>query len=213
MKIVELEISKFQEKSLFFRINDKQDIIRLIISAVKLFMIKDNLPLARDDEISGKLILCIDKMSRLFLCQPEKVTSVCFPFQAKEIDGSLIFNHSTIGDIDNRVTSAITAILNHTSFNSPCAAQFADPIIDLETDIEGIWNLMRSLLIYEDGYLRYDYDLERANGDKHPLNHIDVFYSSNSCFKLGLNVSIGFNQLKDILDLNTNCAYLTFRNP
>ena len=66
--------------------------------------------------------------------------------------------------------------------------------------------------MYEDGYIRYDYDEKHENDDVHPLNHYDIFYSSFSTFKVGLRDRLRTEDMLDFLDSNTICHYLE-QNP
>jgi hypothetical protein len=210
MKTVEIELNSFQKDSIVAAIRDKKSILNLLVNSIRLLLMKDNLPLHTPEEVVGKLVLCVDKMSRIFVCVQNKITSFNFPFMVKMNDqDDMLFYHPSVGDIDSRVLSAVTQILNDPSFHSGCATAFADSIIDVEEEIEGIWELVRSLLTFEDGYLRYDCDADNVNGDLHPLNHIDVFYSSSSSFKLGLRHPIDVEALKDIVNIKTACTFLS----
>lgn len=64
------------------------------------------------------------------------------------------------------------------------------------------------MLKTEYGYVRYDYDQEHCNGNLHPLNHLDVNFSSNVQYKLGLENTINLDTFIDILDLKTDCYFL-----
>ena len=66
------------------------------------------------------------------------------------------------------------------------------------------------LLSFEPGYLRYDYDDNEGRVDEktHPINHIDIFFSGNNTFKVGLRKRIVFDDLKKIVDINDVCYYL-----
>ena len=64
----------------------------------------------------------------------------------------------------------------------------------------------------EDGYIRYDYDEDGYNNaksigaeDRHPLNHYDIFYSSQNTFKIGLNNKINEDSFIDFIDINKKC--------
>ena len=61
---------------------------------------------------------------------------------------------------------------------------------------------------YGAGY-RYDHDEGRSNGHIHPLHHFDVFYSSGSTFKLGSADGVSKEQFVDVLNLNTNCHFVS----
>ena len=73
---------------------------------------------------------------------------------------------------------------------------------------ENFLGFLRELLLMEDGYIRYDYDEEHKNGDLHPLNHYDLFYSSHATFKIGLNAILSEDEFVDLLDIKSDCKYL-----
>lgn len=63
-------------------------------------------------------------------------------------------------------------------------------------------------MTFEEGYIRYDYDEEHENGDLHPLNHLDIFYSSKPTFKIGLRDRYQKDYLVNLVNRETNCIYL-----
>ena len=68
------------------------------------------------------------------------------------------------------------------------------------------------LLSFESGYLRYDHDEDENREDPilHPVDHIDLFYSSNSTFKIGLQDRIDVDDLKSILSINEKCYSINY---
>lgn len=60
----------------------------------------------------------------------------------------------------------------------------------------------------ETGYIRYDYDPVHENQKLHPLHHLDVNYSGSVTYKLGLKKHIELEEMRDILDVSTECKYL-----
>ncbi|OSI12532.1 hypothetical protein BWD07_05380 [Neisseria canis] len=72
-----------------------------------------------------------------------------------------------------------------------------------------VYEILNSLLIMEDGYIRYDHDEERENGKLHPLYHYDIFYESGNTFKIGLTQKINVENLIDFVDITTDCHYIT----
>ena len=60
----------------------------------------------------------------------------------------------------------------------------------------------------EDGYIRYDCDELHQKADIHPLHHLDINYSSGITYKIGLRNSMKLDEFKDVLDTQTECAYL-----
>ncbi|WP_144034144.1 hypothetical protein [Sporomusa silvacetica] len=55
---------------------------------------------------------------------------------------------------------------------------------------------------------QYDYDVEREDGKKHPLNHLNIYYTGKNTFKVGLPQEINNGQIIDLLNLNTECKFL-----
>ncbi len=94
-----------------------------------------------------------------------------------------------------------------------------EPICDYESVCdENFWIFLRELLLMEDGYVRYDYDKatylifkEKGEEHKHPLNHYDLFYSSNATFKIGLEERLSEDEFIDFLNIKTDSKYL--KNP
>jgi len=148
-------------------------------------------------------------MSRLFFITDWKYFSINFPFTL--INEKIWFRN--LLEIDSEVISKLKTVINCNEFNSNCSLNFIEPIFALEEEYnENFWILLKELFMMEDGYIRYDYDNEtyqkfKENGEekKHPLNHYDVFYSSNTTFKIGLNKSITEDDFIDFLNINTNC--------
>jgi hypothetical protein len=60
----------------------------------------------------------------------------------------------------------------------------------------------------EAGYIRYDYDEEHEKGVMHPLHHLDINYSNQSTYKIGLKEEIDSITLKEILDIKNDCWFL-----
>ncbi len=105
------------------------------------------------------------------------------------------------------------AIIKCDEFKANCSLEFVTPICDYTEECdENFWVFLRELLLMEDGYIRYDYDEEHENGDIHPLNHYDLFYSSNATFKIGLEDKERQTNFIDLMDINTSCKYLIKHN-
>jgi hypothetical protein len=67
---------------------------------------------------------------------------------------------------------------------------------EMELDL---WSVIITLLTFEPGYIRYDYDVDNYEEHVHPLHHIDVNYSDIGTFKLGINSNI---EIQDRLKLD-----------
>ena len=71
-------------------------------------------------------------------------------------------------------------------------------------------SLLHYLLMFEDGYLRFDFkDTENYDVLKHPENHIDFFYTNANSFKLGIEYNSKLTKHLDIIDRDKNCFYIS----
>lgn len=161
----------------------------------------------------GFLILNVDKMSRLFFRDAvgEKVFSIHFPFftQAisEAIDSPLEFTAKNGEVLDERCTSDLISVFSsgHGLFDED---EYFDAVSDGSSHRKELKDILMDLLSYESGYIRFDQDPANEAGNRHPLNHIDVFYSQSTTFKLGLDKKPRFDEITDILDRNTDCYFL-----
>lgn len=198
---------------LIFR--DKIDIINVILNIIKYVntMSLEELKLSRIGEI--EVTIHVDKMSRVFICKNEKIHSFQFPFTITEEDEMLRVYFNEL-ELDSKVSSILSSIFEQSSLLSESIDIMLDVFIDTmnEYDIENkyytesIWEIVVWMLYFEPSYLRYDYDPERQEGEYHPLNHIDIYYTNKSTFKLGLNEGVDKYDLINILDINKKCKFL-----
>jgi hypothetical protein len=152
----------------------------------------------------------VDKMSRLFYVFDNKIFSINFPYAVTEKDGDLKFRSLHHSEVNSAVTSNVLALLEvgDTLLNRE-VLHFAEPISDACQYDEDFWSLFRELLMFEDGYVRFDHDDERANGQLHPVDHLDVFYTSGSTFKIGVHNRLSHEHLFDVLNVTTDCHFLS----
>lgn len=206
-----------QESSidLFFpheRIKTKTQILKVLLEATRYLLF--NKP--DSDVSSSKLVLNIKKMSRLFFITDFKYYSINFPFTFIINEGTVLINYKNLIDINSKTISDLLSIINDDRFNSAVCIDFAEPIDTLEAEYDSnLWILLKDLLMMEDGYLRFDKDSEGYSKAKeqgkehtHPEHHIDVFYSNQNTFKIGLEKTILYDNFVDYLDNQTDCMYL-----
>lgn len=206
MKVYEFKISKIFLNIFFRPIRNKAEIIELLMEAINYMILNRSVS---EEDTYGKIILKIDKMSRLFFFTKDKYFSIIFPFFATREDNKYSFSFRNKIIIDNNLTRKVISIIKCDEFKANCSLDFVAPICDYEEECdENFWIFLRELLLMEDGYIRYDYDKKHENGDLHPLNHYDLFYSSNATFKIGLNNKLSEDEFIDLLDINTNCKYI-----
>lgn len=206
MKKLEFILDRFQADQICSPIRTKIDVISLWMNTIKMMLAYVPVP---QELVGGTMALVVSKMSRIFFVLEDKVFSLNFPFFVNYDGGELTFSTLSCQLVDNKVTSEILSLL-HTNgvLTSVDVASFADPIIDSCVIDSGIWELLRDLMICEEGYIRYDHDPELQNGDIHPLHHLDVFYSTASTFKIGCRKRFSLPDFTDMLDIRTNCHYI-----
>lgn len=203
MKVYEFNISEVYINKFFKPIRSKAEVIEVLMESIRYMILNPTV----NEDIRGKIILKIDKMNRLFFFTNEKYFSIVFPFFATKEDENYLFSFKNKIVIDSRLISEVISIIKCDDFKAHCSLDFVEPICDYEECDENFWVFLRELLLMEDGYIRYDYDEEHENGKLHPLNHYDLFYSSNATFKIGLNSKLKEDEFVDLLNVNSDCKY------
>lgn len=216
MKKFEFEISDLLYNKAKLPIRKKDDLLKLLAYTIKFLVLH---PTATATTIAEdrKLILYIDKMSRLFFCIKDKIFSFRFPFYVRvnPEDSSLSINFKDYFEFDSITSSLLIAILEQDDiFNGTLEninEKMLQEIIENEwesIDVDGVCELIKQLMLFEPGYLRYDHDKEHANGEMHPEHHLDIFFSSDSTMKLGLKNSIESEWFINLVNILTECKYV-----
>ncbi|MFZ6688481.1 hypothetical protein ACO0K0_12110 [Undibacterium sp. SXout11W] len=206
MKNFPFNIDKHQAEWIFAPIRTRKDAIVVLMKTLKILMLDNSLP---DELVAGRIVLQVSKMSRIFFISDSKVFSLAFPFFVTETEDGLSFKSHGHSNVNHKVSSDILSLLEAPDlFNSSSVYNFAEPVDDLCLMDGEIWSLFRELLMMEEGYIRYDHDPLHVKDHYHPLNHFDVFFSSNVTFKLGLHEKIEHKFMVDMLDSNTPCHYV-----
>ncbi|MBK4772102.1 MAG: hypothetical protein FT726_20990 [Pantoea sp. Morm] len=191
----------------FKAIRSKVDVVEILMRVLKTISIYVE---PSPEEVVGKIKLHIGKMSRLFFFKDDKYYSMSFPFFVENREGQFFFSSIDIDDIDSYITSKVISIINDPKFQNASSWAFIEPFLEMDEQntVPGFWSFFKMLLTYEDGYIRYDVDAVREDGDKHPLYHFDVFYSSSPTFKIGLRKHFTNDLMIDFLDISTDCHFL-----
>lgn len=166
-----------------------------------------------EDENTIRIYIYIDKMQRIFFYTKDKVQSFSLPFSVKyneESDIEFTFDNRNIE------IGPMYFLLGIFKQEFSSLAELIDTINDDESyqnfneyTKKLIDNLALHLLLFEDGYLRFDYnDCERQNGAKHPINHIDFYYSAGNTFKIGITKVYQMEEHIKILDINQDCVFI-----
>lgn len=206
MKMIIFNLTEKQYEEFFTPVRDKIQIILMLMKLIKLMLIE---PPVEAPDGPYHMILKVNKMSRLFLISPKKHFSISFPFTVINEDHSIIFKSKNLNYINSKLTSDVIGFFNeHHNLSSSDVYDFIAPIDELVIEEPDTWQFIKELLLFEEGYIRYDHDEKHVNGDKHPLHHLDIFYSSNPTFKIGLKKGYENQDLLDLLDLENECKYL-----
>lgn len=193
------------------RVKTKTQILNILLESVRYALSYSSLNI---NNSKGKIVLVVDKMSRLFFCSENKAYSIAFPFLTLKYNNQILFSLQNT-DVDAYLVSNLITVINDDKFLEGCSIELSESLLDYEAENVSFWNVLRELLLYEDGYIRYDYDEKgfidaRNKGEehRHPLNHFDLFYTNRATFKVGAENKIDLNDLIDILDIRTDCKYL-----
>ncbi|MFA0894305.1 hypothetical protein [Vibrio cholerae] len=205
--IFEFDIDKDQCDFFFSPIRKREDVIRVIFKAIQYINIYSYINVKTP---SGKMLINVNKMSRLSFFCDDKYYSVNFPFRlVYGPSGELEVVSSALGVVDSVTISNILSLVeDNSNFYKDCISSFADEVMDITASNSGFWQLLKDVFMTECGYLRYDYDEKNANGRAHPLHHLDIHYENSSTFKVGLNKRIDPTMFIDILDVTTDSHYL-----
>ncbi|MFR8711872.1 MAG: hypothetical protein ACLVEN_06525 [Anaerotignum lactatifermentans] len=216
MKKFEFVLSDLLYDKAMLPIRTKEDLLRLLAHTIKFLMLHSVADTTKIVD-NKKLILYIDKMSRLFFCVKDKIFSFRFPFyvSVNMEDNSISISFKDYFEFDSIKSSLLLAILEQEDlFNGTLEnvnEKILQEIIENEwenIDLDDMCELVKYLMLFEPGYLRYDHDVEHANGEMHPEHHLDIFFSSNVTMKLGLKNSVESEWLIDLVNILTECKYI-----
>lgn len=206
MKLKEYNFFLHKSYNEFFekRIKNKIDVIEILLKALGLILLMLNDPKinVRTSDDIWKITLIVDKMKRIFFLSDKKFFSINFPFTIWS-DSKIYFWSIWI---DSKIISELMKIILTQKDSNYLYTQ-------LYWEIEGKYSddtrkILNDLLIFEDGYIRYDYDEIRIKWKIHPFFHYDIFYSNPNTFKIWLNRWIKGKDFIDLLNINTNCHFI-----
>lgn len=216
MKKIEFELSDSLYEQSLLPIRSKHDLLRLLSHTIK-FLVSSPIPQSVQRSDEKKLVLYIDKMSRFLFCVKDKMFTFHLPLQVDILaTGYLSLRYKDLLEIDSMVSSLLLSIFSQCEiFDGPLESmgeRILEVIIDNEWEtinFFGLSELIKHFILFEPGYLRYDYDPDRANGRLHPEHHLDIFFSSTSRMKVGLHSKINKGWMLDLLDTGTDCKYIS----
>ena len=192
-------------------IRTKNDLISLLLRAVQYMHFGEPCPEGTEDSFTIE----IEKISRISFFLKDKIFSFHFPFtvQDENSDQIIIRCKNRNFNIDSKVLALLLSLCNNNIFDktffdmSVLVEDECNSFDEIDNQIE-IEYIVRTLLEFEPGYLRYEDDINRANGNIHPRFHIDVFYSDHAKVKLGMYNEITAAWFRDLIDITTNCKFI-----
>ena len=201
-------------KKMFFPvIRKKKDIILLFVETIKFIKTHS----FQEEKSDFKIIIQIDNMSRFIYSSLDKHFSLIFPFKISIKESNYEFFLKDGTELSFEFLSKITKLINNDIFSRTLDSLIEEIIDeskeqkDIVSDFDNkIWNFFKEMYSLEYGYLRYDYDKEHENGKIHPLNHLDICYSNEVTFKIGLNKKISSEEMIEILDNNLERKFLNY---
>lgn len=189
-------------------IKDRIPILLIIVEACRYMMHNEQVANA-----NHKFMLVVDDMNRLFFCREGKMFSVLFPFHVNEYP-TIRFDLNNL-PLDGKMFSDVNRVLESELLEVKDAIDFIEPIANLQDENPDLWIVVKHLLTYEIGYIRYDDDLDgfrkasrRGVPKQHPRYHYDVNLDSQATFKLGLARQISPDDFVDFLNNNRDRAVL-----
>ena len=132
--------------------------------------------------------------------------SIVFPFHT-ECNQKIHFDLDGI-DISPAMISNLCTVIESEDFNQNSSFDFFSPILEREEKFSrDFWHILRYLMTYELGYIRYDDDIngfkeaaKKGVPKQHPRYHYDVNYSQQAAFKIGLDKKITPDKFIQLLD-------------
>jgi len=164
-------------------IRNKQQIIKIWLDLMITMIYYGD----RDCSNSEIIVIKGDNIKRAFFLRESQIFSLHLPFDN--------FYKNSSGNDDKRFIIEISNIVIegvHLKELKKLAKKISDEYLlnKIHEDIEDIgikediYIILKTLMLAEDGYLRYDIDFKNHPNIPH---HLDIFYSNTSTFKLGID--------------------------
>jgi len=199
-------------------IRDKQEIIKIWLDLIETMIYYGD----RDCSSSEIIVIKGDNIKRAFFLRDNQIFSLHLPFNFSKNNSNddykrFKFRVEIHGiEIEAWHLAKLKVIISDKNFLNKNCYEDIDNIIESgikisDNEINQIYIILKTLMLAEDGYLRYDIDFKNHPNIPH---HLDIFYSNTSTFKLGIDINTaGINPtsnhndmkniLLDILDENT----------
>ena len=199
-------------------IRDKQSIVSIIIGITRFLINARSCDLVGEAKLikegSVRIVICVDKMSRVFLIDDDKIHSFCFPFSIENEGDKFRITHEHVS-VTSASCSVLSAVFNN-SFEGKSIEYVMERYWDIAKDFEigndnkeNYGHLIVYMLLFEPGYLRLDYDKDNEREGIHPLNHIDVNYANKNTYKIGLHNRWTCERMIDFVNTQKPCSVIS----
>jgi len=197
-------------------IRDKQRIIEIWIGLIETMIYHGD----RDCSNSEIIVIKDGNIKRAFFLRDNQIFSLHLPFHFYKDENKRFKVRIQSIEIEGWHLHILKEIISNENFLNKSIDEDIDSIIEniienkvsiSDDEINQIYIILKTLMLAEDGYLRYDIDFKNHPNIPH---HLDIFYSNTSTFKLGIDINTAGikptpnhndmkNILLDILDENT----------
>lgn len=194
------------DKMVQSRIKSKTQIISILVTSLKIILTDLN---PKEEGLGTFCIKDYGLKRRIFFTvydEEKKILkhfSFMFPFNISFTETEVNFNlNNREIVIDLFILEILSTLCKNNWFSDTNEANhdiltfiesYGDLLYDFNIPKEmesDLWSVIKTLITFEPGYIRYDYDVENYEEYIHPLHHIDVNYSDMGTFKLGINNNI-----------------------
>lgn len=152
-------------------------------------------------------VLKDDKTTRLIFHSKDKVFSVSFPFFLYLYDGGISFKYDDF-EVDIMMISYMKSIFLDDDFDVFDVSDISILADEYEGNVYHLKRVLTTMILFEEGYFRFDHDPDSENGRVHPLNHFDFFYSNSSTFKIGSHVMPSHKFVLEMIGYKNEKKYL-----
>lgn len=222
MKNYEYEIDDYLYGIVIRAIRNKKDLLKLLSHTIK-YIIEQELTKEAGNSVAlngrKKLVVRINKMSRLFYCLEDKIISFHLPFMLSvSAKGDFAITYRGKMRIDSYLSSILIAVFDDEQLFDGSIVEIYEKIDNIlhnnyeveNFDTDMFWELVTYLMIYEPGYIRFDDDPnpQRMDAVMHPRYHLDINYESTATYKIGLGERINIDTLIALLDITEKCMFI-----
>ena len=191
-------------------IRSKIDLIKLLHTIIQpLISVEfDQYNIGRINEKC--IIIVVSKMNRIFInTDINRKVSFAFPFKVEVKENRIIFETQKYNIIiDHHILVLMSNVIReYENRGNKTIYDVIESEVENEFMQSVLIHLFEELLEIEDGYLRYDRDVDNQKDDYHPLFHIDINYSEKGTFKIGYRNEKSIENIMRLVDRNEKCSY------